>query len=83
MDIKDNLVPILCIGSMLIGVLFSYIYPRGDRRREKATIVFIFGAAVLLGNWLMEEPDILNTLRQNIGWVLLGLVITFVKMLGR
>jgi len=83
MDIHNNLIPILCISGMLIGVLFSYVYPKGDKRRDKATAVFIFSAAVLLANWLMKEPNVLVMLRQNIGWVLLGLVITFVKILGR
>ena len=60
---------------MLIGVLFSKYYPKGDRRRDRATGVFIFAAAVLLGNWLLQEPSILHQLRENIGGVLLGLVI--------
>jgi len=49
MDIYNNLIPILCPGSMLVGVLFSKVYPKGDKWHEKATIVFILGAAVLLG----------------------------------
>ena len=62
---------------------FPHVYKKGDRRRDKATAVFIFSAAVLFANWLMQEPNVLVILRKNIGWVLLGMVITFVKMLGR
>lgn len=35
MNIHNNLIPILCISGMLIGVLFSYVYPKGDKRRDK------------------------------------------------
>ncbi|MBC8184825.1 hypothetical protein H8E88_27340 [candidate division KSB1 bacterium] len=65
---------------MLIGVLFSMAYPKGDRRRDKATYVFIFSAAALMASWLLERGDLVQTLQENIGFVLLGLVITFLKL---
>ena len=77
------MIPILSLGAMLIGVLFSSVYPKGDRRRGRATAIFVLGAVVLLANWLMQEPDVLLDLRRNVGWVLLGLVITFVKIIRR
>ena len=80
-DYQNTLVPVLCLGAMLIGALFSYIYPKGSAQRTKATSVFVLGAAVLLGNWLMQEKEVLLDLRRNLGWVLLGVVITFVKLL--
>jgi len=81
MNLHDNLIPVICLGAMLIGVLFSLLYSKGDNRRNRANVVFVLGAAMLLANWLIREPDIVVVLRENIGWVLLGLVITFVKIL--
>jgi hypothetical protein len=59
MDIRNSLIPILCIGCMLIGVLFAYLFPKGDKRRDKANIVFVFAAAILVANWLIQEPTLL------------------------
>ncbi len=80
---ENILFPILFIGMMLIGVLFSYVYPRGDARRAKATAVFVLGAALLLGNWLMQGKDVLLQLREHLGWILLGMVITFARLIMR
>jgi len=66
-----------------MAVLFSMAYPKGDGRRNRATIVFVFSAAVLMGSWLLGRGDLVQTLQENIGFVLLGLVITFLKLVFR
>lgn len=81
MDIPNQFIPIVCLGGMLIGALFSMFYPRSDSGHHRATVVFVFSAAVLLANWLMQDQSVLITLRENIGWVLLGIIITGVKLL--
>lgn len=81
MDLKNQLIPGICIGCMHMGVLFSHLYPKGDKRRHKATIIFVGSAALLLSNWLMAEPDVLLIFLENFGWVLFGLVNTFVRIL--
>ena len=79
-DYQNTLIPILCLGVMLIGALFSRIYGKGSIQRKKATVVFVCGSAVLLGNWLMQEPEVILDLRRNIGWIFLGILITFIKL---
>lgn len=84
MRIDNSLISILCLGGMLIGVLFTIIYSKGDKRRNKASAVFVFSAAILLGNWLLKDKGLLYTLEENIVYALLGIVITFLKIwIGR
>ena len=73
MSMDTNLIPILCLGGMLIGVLFSMFYPKGDRRRTRATYVFIFSASILFATWLLNEQKLVNTLRENTRMGLFGL----------
>ena len=81
MDLQNEFIPIVCLGVMLIGALFSMFYPKTDARRHRATAVFALGAAVLLANWLMQDQSVLLTLRENIGWVLLGVIITGIRLI--
>ena len=41
-------------------------YSRRDNRRNRATVIFVFSAAILVGNWLLKEQEYLKTLEENI-----------------
>lgn len=77
------LLPVLAIGAMLIGVLFSLLTPRGDLRQRKALAVFVFGAAALVANWLLRNPNALASLEENLALSLLAIIFAFIQIIRR
>lgn len=83
MPIKSDTFSIIFIGIMLIGIFFSFVFPKNDRRHLKAFSVFVFGAVTLLALWLWENPDIISLLKEKIGWVLLSVVFIFIEFIKK
>lgn len=81
-DFYNQLIPILCLGGMVIGLLMPILLPNKKGIKKRSAIVFVFSVVVLFVNWFMKEPDILVTLEKNIKWALLGLGLIFLKILS-
>ena len=82
LDISNQLLPILCLGSMAIGLLMPILLPNRKEVKKRGAIVFVFSVVVLFGNWLIKAQDIQITLKENIGWALLALGLTFLKIIS-
>jgi hypothetical protein len=81
LDIHDQLIPILCLGSMLIGLLMPILLPEKEGIKKRSAVVFVFAVVVLSGYWLMQE-DTAATLKKNSQWVLLGLGLIILKIIS-
>ena len=75
--------PILGIGMMLIGILFSLMYSKGDTRHNRAMGVFAMGAVIVLAGWLIKNPDSLRQVENQLALALLGVIFAFIQMLKR
>jgi hypothetical protein len=73
LDFRNQLIPILCLGSMLIGLLMPLLLPENKGIKKRSAMVFMFSVAVLAGNWFLQEPDFLEILQRNSKWALLAL----------
>jgi hypothetical protein len=82
LDIHNQLIPILCLGGMLIGLLMPMLLPENKGIKKRSAIVFVFLVVVLFGYWFMKEPDILVTLEKNIEWALVGLGLIILKIIS-
>jgi hypothetical protein len=80
LDIQNQLIPILCLGSMSIGLLMPMFLPKSRGIKKRSAVVFVFSLMVLIGNWYMQEPGILANLEKNIEWALVGLVLIILKI---
>jgi hypothetical protein len=81
LDLHNQLIPILCLGSMVIGLLMPMLLPKKEGIKKRSAIVFVFSVVILFGNWFMKE-DIPATLQKNIEWALLGGGLIFLKIIS-
>lgn len=79
----NDFVTVVSIGTMLIGVLFSILLPKKDRRHDRALLVFVFGAAIFLSNYLYRNPESLRSVEDHLGVLLLSIVFAFIQVIKR
>lgn len=72
--------PIIMLVGMLILTMLSLINRNDEERRKEYLTRFAFLSGIFFMNWLLGDKEILISVYDMIGWTLMGIVITFLKL---
>jgi hypothetical protein len=80
-SMDSDLFSILSIGLMLIGAVLSFAYPKSDARYSRAMGVFALGAAMVLVDWFLDNPDRIAEVQGEIAVALVAFLLIFIRRL--
>ncbi len=71
---------VISIGFMVIGLIF-YLLGKEKNLQRRGLAVFTFGSTILVSAWLLQDPIRIQKVRERIAYILIGVVIGFLKTL--
>jgi len=75
-----QVLPIMMLAGMLILTMLSFINWKDEERRKEYLTKFAFVSGIFFMNWLLGDKEILISVYDMIGWTLMGIVITLLKL---
>ena len=75
-----QVLPIIMLVGMLILTMLSLINRNDEEKRKEYLTKFAFLSGVFFMNWLLGDKEILISVYDMIGWTLMGIVITLLKL---